>query len=174
MRGAAARNFGRGQEGEFGASPPRAVSTKPTQITGKGAAARLVRRSRSEGGRVFAKKDILLCCSSVEDPRGIFSGARAEALAPRHSAFCAKAALLVVFQQAPIHANLQKTYLPSLSGACAHPRLLRKLQHELGAFHSFVECQCQHLPSCHNSAAKSGTKSGIKSSSECHHSCKSL
>src|SRR5882762_5305976 len=44
--GPAARDFGGGQGGEVGASPQRAVTAEPTQVTGKRSAAR----------RVFAQK----------------------------------------------------------------------------------------------------------------------
>ena len=89
-RGAAAGDFGCGQGGEVGASPQRAVTTEPTRATGKRPAAR----------RVFAGKAVWLCCSSVEDPPGIFSGARAEALAPCHPAILLKTSRRVVFKQA--------------------------------------------------------------------------
>jgi len=84
-RGAAARDFDCGQGGEAGASPQRAVTAKPTQATGERPAAR----------RVSAEKAVWLRCSSVEDPPGIFSF-----VAPRHPAFSAKTAPLVVFKQA--------------------------------------------------------------------------
>src|SRR6266404_3994413 len=84
-RGAAARDFGCGQGGEFRASPQRAVRNEPTPATDKRPAAR----------RVFAQKAVWLRCSSVEDPPGIFS-----LVAPRQTAFCAKTASLVVFKQA--------------------------------------------------------------------------
>ena len=84
-RGAAARDFGCGQGGEFRASPQRAVRNEPTPATDKRPAAR----------RVFAEKAVWLRCSSVEDPRGIFSF-----VAPRHPAFSPKTAPLVVSKQA--------------------------------------------------------------------------
>src|SRR5712692_8146423 len=62
-RGAAARDFGCGQGGEFRASPQRAVRNESTPATDKRPAAR----------RVFAEKTVWLRCSSVEDPPGIFS-----------------------------------------------------------------------------------------------------
>ena len=62
-RGAAARDFGCGQGGEFRASPQRAVRNEPTPATDKRPAAR----------RVFGEKAVWLRCSSVEDPPGIFS-----------------------------------------------------------------------------------------------------
>src|SRR5882757_7036553 len=40
--GDAARDFGRGQDGEVGASPQRAITTEPTPATGKRTAARRV------------------------------------------------------------------------------------------------------------------------------------
>src|SRR6185436_8069024 len=83
--GPAARDFGFGQGGESGASPQRAVTLEPTQSKGKRAAAR----------RVFAEKADWRCCSSVEDPRGIFS-----LVAPSHSAFSAKTGPHAVFRQA--------------------------------------------------------------------------
>jgi hypothetical protein len=46
----------------------------------------------------FQQKAVWLCCSSVEDPPGIFSGASAEALAPRQPAFCWKTASPGSFQ----------------------------------------------------------------------------
>jgi len=84
MRGAAARDFGRGQGGEVRASPQRAVSTEPTKATAKRPAAR----------RVFAQRAVWLRCSSVEDPPGIFSF-----VAP-DTALCAKTAPLRIFRQA--------------------------------------------------------------------------
>ena len=84
-RGSAARDFGRGQDGEFRASPKRAVRNEPTQATGKRPAAR----------RVFGQKAVWLRCSSVKDPQGIFSF-----VAPRHPAFCPKTEPLGVFSQA--------------------------------------------------------------------------
>src|SRR6266852_1587815 len=84
-RGAAARDFGCGQGGEFRASPQRAVRNEPTPATDKRPAAR----------RVFAEKAVWLRCSSVEDPPGIFS-----LVAPRHPAFSPKTAPLVVSKQA--------------------------------------------------------------------------
>src|SRR6266700_4080915 len=84
-RGAAARDFGCGQGGEFRASPQRAVRNEPTPATDKRPAAR----------RVFAEKAVWLRCSSVEDPPGIFSF-----VAPRHPAFSPKTAPLVVSKQA--------------------------------------------------------------------------
>src|SRR5713101_7186680 len=84
-RGAAARDFGCGQGGEFRASPQRAVRNEPTPATDKRPAAR----------RVFAEKAVWLRCSSVEDPPGIFSF-----VAPRHPAFSPKTAPLVVAKQA--------------------------------------------------------------------------
>src|SRR6266446_5897185 len=84
-RGAAARDFGCGQGGEFRASPQRAVRNEPTPATDKRPAAR----------RVFAEKAVWLRCSSVEDPPGIFSF-----VASRHPAFSPKTAPLVVSKQA--------------------------------------------------------------------------
>src|SRR5712664_469799 len=84
-RGAAARDFGCGQGGEFRASPQRAVRNEPTPATDKRPAAR----------RVFGEKAVWLRCSSVEDPPGIFS-----CVAPRHPAFSPKTAPLVVSKQA--------------------------------------------------------------------------
>ena len=48
-RGAAARDFGRGQGGEVGASPQQAVTTEPTPATGKRPAARRVFSKRPSG-----------------------------------------------------------------------------------------------------------------------------
>src|SRR6266481_4167653 len=84
-RGAAARDFGCGQGGEFRASPQRAVRNESTPATDKRPAAR----------RVFGEKAVWLRCSSVEDPPGIFSF-----VAPRHPAFSPKTAPLVVSKQA--------------------------------------------------------------------------
>src|SRR5260370_42661040 len=84
-RGAAARDFGCGQGGEFRASPQRAVRNEPTLATDKRPAAR----------RVFGEKAVWLRCSSVEDPPGLFSF-----VAPRHPAFSPKTAPLVVSKQA--------------------------------------------------------------------------
>src|SRR5258708_36202499 len=84
-RGAAARDFGCGQGGEFRAPPQRAVRNESTPATDKRPAAR----------RVFAEKAVWLRCSSVEDPPGIFSF-----VAPRHPAFSPKTAPLVVSKQA--------------------------------------------------------------------------
>src|SRR5438552_6750151 len=58
--GPAARDFGRGQDGEDRASPQRAVRSEPTQATDKMPAAR----------RVFAEKAGWLRCSSVRDRCG--------------------------------------------------------------------------------------------------------
>jgi len=85
LRGAAVRDFGRGQGGEVRASPQRAVRTEPTQPTDERPTAR----------RVFAQQARWLRCSSVEDPPGIFSF-----VAPRLRACCAKTAPLRVFRQA--------------------------------------------------------------------------
>src|SRR6266446_8719348 len=84
-RGAAARDFGCGQGGEFRASPQRAVRNEPTPATDKRPAAR----------RVFGEKAVWLRGSSVEDPPGIFSF-----VAPRHPAFSPKTSPLVVSKQA--------------------------------------------------------------------------
>jgi len=57
---------------------------------------------------VFAQKAVWLRCSSVDDPPGIFSF-----VAPRHTAFCAKTAPLIIFRQAlrnfrlPCHINCE-------------------------------------------------------------------
>jgi hypothetical protein len=96
-RGAAARDFGRRQDGEVGASPHRAATTKPTLATDKRSAAR----------RVFGEKAVWRRCSSVKDPPGVFSfveseqrrSARLRGL-PCHTAFSPKTAPLVVFKQA--------------------------------------------------------------------------
>ena len=90
--GPAAGDFGCGQGGEFRASPQWAIRNEPTQATATRPAAR----------RVFAPKAAWLRCSSVEDPQGVFSSARAEALAPRHPAFGPKTGPLVVSKQALI------------------------------------------------------------------------
>ena len=58
--GPAARDFGRGQGGEAGASPQRAVTAEPTPATGKRPAAR----------RGFGEKAGWLRCSSVGDRCG--------------------------------------------------------------------------------------------------------
>jgi hypothetical protein len=83
--GAAARDFGCGQGGEVRASPQRAVRTEPTRATDKRPAAR----------RVFAPEAGWLRCSSVEDPRGIFSF-----VTPRHPACGPKTAPFRIFRQA--------------------------------------------------------------------------
>ena len=57
-RGPAARDFGGGQGGELGASPPWAVTTEPTPATGKRPAAR----------RDFAPSAAGLCCSLSRRP----------------------------------------------------------------------------------------------------------
>src|SRR6266852_7384330 len=75
-RGAAAGDFGCGQGGEFRASPQRAVRNEPTPATDKRPAAR----------RVFGEKAVWLCCSSVEDPPGIFSFVAPSGLFPENSA----------------------------------------------------------------------------------------
>ncbi len=94
----AAGDFGCGQGGEVlphghQASPKRAVRNEPTQATGKSPSAR----------RVFAPKATWLRCSSAEDPPVVFSRARAEALAPCHSAFGAKTGPLAASKQALWH-----------------------------------------------------------------------
>src|SRR5438445_4105053 len=63
IRRPAARDFARGQGGEFRASPQRAVRNEPTPATDKRPATR----------RVFGEKAVWLRCSSVEGPPGIFS-----------------------------------------------------------------------------------------------------
>src|SRR5258707_10052016 len=65
-RGAAARDFGCGQGGEFRASPQRAVRNEPTQATGKRPAAR----------RVFGQKAVCLRCSLVTDRCGYAPSSR--------------------------------------------------------------------------------------------------
>src|SRR5256712_12268596 len=75
-RGAAARDFGCGQGGEFRASPQRAVRNESTPATDKRPAAR----------RVFGEKAVWLRCSSVEDPPGIFSFVAPSGLFPENSA----------------------------------------------------------------------------------------
>ena len=101
-RGAAARDFGCGQGGEAGASPQRAACRAVVLPCGR----RLVRAeptqaadTRPAARRVFAEKAVWLRCSSVEDPPGIFSF-----VAPRHPAFSAKTAPLVISKQALIEA----------------------------------------------------------------------
>src|SRR5437660_3925419 len=84
-RGPAARDFGRGQGGEFRASPQRAVRSEPTQATGKRPAAR----------RVFGQKAAWLRCSSLTDRWRVCS-----LVAPRHPAFCPKTGLLRILKQA--------------------------------------------------------------------------
>ena len=98
-RGAASRDFGGGQGGEFRASPQRAVRNEPTPATVKRPAAR----------RVFEEKAVWLRCSSVEDPPGIFS-----LVAPRHPAFSPKTAPLVVSKQALQDLAGHKRELPVL------------------------------------------------------------
>src|SRR5579863_3580974 len=66
-------------------TPQRAVTTEPTPATGKRPAAR----------RVFEGKAVWLCCSSVEDPPGIFSF-----VAPCHPAFPSKTSPCGIFRQA--------------------------------------------------------------------------
>ena len=120
-RGSAARDFGCGQGGEGAsarapASPQRAVTTEPTQAADKRAAARLVRRSWSEGGRVFGEKAVWRRCSSVEDPPGVWASQAlpfslpkhccalprkaVSFVAPSHTAFSPKTAPLGFFRQA--------------------------------------------------------------------------
>src|SRR5579863_1809844 len=83
-RGPAAGDFGRGQGGEFRASPQRAVRNESTQATGKRPAAR----------RVFAQKARWLRCASVTAP------SRCSLVAPRHRALCAKTGPLLILKQA--------------------------------------------------------------------------
>src|SRR6266571_8942922 len=83
----AARDFGRGQGGEFRASPQRAVRNEPTLATVKRPAAR----------RVFAEKAAWLRCSSVTDRWRVCS-----LVAPRHPAFCPKTGPLRILKQALI------------------------------------------------------------------------
>ena len=88
--GSAARDFGCGQGGEGAsarakASPQRAGRTEPTPAAGK----------RPAALRVFAEKAVWLCCSSVEDPPGIFSF-----VAPRQTAFSAKTGPHGILKQA--------------------------------------------------------------------------
>src|SRR5258708_28011409 len=84
-RGPAARDFGRGEGGEFRASPQRAVRSEPTPATGKRPAAR----------RVFGQKAVWLRCSSVTDPSRVCS-----LVAPRHPAFCPKTGPLRILKRA--------------------------------------------------------------------------
>src|SRR5438445_9730387 len=79
----AARDFGRGQGGEFRASPQRAVRSEPTPATGKRPAAR----------RVFGQKPVLLRCSSVTDRWRVCS-----LVAPRHPAFCPTTGPLLILK----------------------------------------------------------------------------
>src|SRR6266478_6242212 len=81
----AARDFGRGQGGEFRASPQRAVRNETTPATGKRPAAR----------RVFGQKAVWLRCSSVPDRWRVCS-----LVAPRHPAFCPKTGPLRILKQA--------------------------------------------------------------------------
>jgi hypothetical protein len=82
------------------------LRAEPTTAAAKRPAARLARRSWSEGGRVFAPKALWLGCSSVEDPPGIWASQAlpysfpknccalprkaVSFVAPRHRAFGAK------------------------------------------------------------------------------------
>src|SRR5260370_14832866 len=68
-RGPAARDFGRGQGGEFRASAQRAVRSEPTPATGKRPAAR----------RVFGQKAVWLSLLLGHRPVAGMQGARAEA-----------------------------------------------------------------------------------------------
>src|SRR5713101_2884493 len=74
----AARDFGRGQGGEFRASPQRAIRNEPTPATGKRPAAR----------RVFGQKAVWLRCSVVA-ARSARWGV-CSLVAPRDPAFCPK------------------------------------------------------------------------------------
>jgi hypothetical protein len=90
-RGAAARDFGCGQGGEFRASPQRAVRNEPTPATDKRPAAR----------RVFGEKAVWLrpareCFRSCS----VVAARSASFVAPRHPAFSPKTAPLVVSKQA--------------------------------------------------------------------------
>src|SRR6266704_1493231 len=90
-RGAAARDFGCGQGGEFRASPQRAVRNEPTPATDKRPAAR----------RIFAEKAVWLrpareCFRSCS----VVAARSASFVAPRHPAFSPKTAPLVVSKQA--------------------------------------------------------------------------
>src|SRR6266571_2434360 len=81
----AARDFGRGQGGEFRASPQRAVRNEPTPATGERPAAR----------RVFGQKAVWLRCSSVTDRWGYAPSSRL-AILP----FARKQARLRILKQA--------------------------------------------------------------------------
>jgi hypothetical protein len=83
-RGPAARDFGRGQGGETGASPLRAVTVEPTRDPGKRTAAR----------RVFPKKVLWLRCSSVTERR------LCSLVAPRQITFFGKTGPLRFLKQA--------------------------------------------------------------------------
>ncbi len=83
--GPAARDFDRGQGGELRASPKRAVSSEPTQATGKRPAAR----------EVFTQEALWLRCSSVTDHWRVCS-----LVAPRHRASCAETGPLPILKQA--------------------------------------------------------------------------
>ena len=91
----AARDFGRGQGGDFRASPQRAVRNEPTPATDKRPAAR----------RVFGQKAAWLRCSSVTDPWRVCS-----LVAPRHPAFCPKTGPLRILKQA-LRENLRLSSL---------------------------------------------------------------
>src|SRR6185295_15172510 len=106
LKGAAARDFGRGQGGEAGTSPLRAVTADPTRATAKRTAAR----------RVLEQKAVWRRCSSVEDPPGIFSF-----VAPCHTASCSKTAPFIIFKQAltPIDAR-QSMLVESHGGSWQH------------------------------------------------------
>src|SRR5258708_9060009 len=90
-RGAAARDFGCGQGGEFRASPQRAVRNEPAPATDKRPGAR----------RVFAEKAVWLrpareCFRSCS----VVAARSASFVAPRHPAFSPKTAPLLVSKHA--------------------------------------------------------------------------
>lgn len=85
LNGTAAGDFGCGQGGEVRASPQRAVTSEPTQATGKSTAAR----------RVDEQMAAWLRCSSVTGRWQPCSF-----VAPRHPAICSTTVPFIIFRQA--------------------------------------------------------------------------
>src|SRR4029450_8234940 len=81
----AARGFGRGQGGEAGASPQRAITAEPTPAQDKRTAARRGLAPRARWRR----------CSSVTDPYGVCS-----LVAPSHRTLGAKTGPIGIFRHA--------------------------------------------------------------------------
>src|SRR5713226_5528599 len=114
----AARDFARGQGGEFRASPQRAVRNEPTPATGK----------RPDARRVFGQKAIWLrpareCLRSCS----VVAARSASLVAPRHPAFCPKTGRLLILKPAlkPLAIPFIRSERPRIQRARPKPTLVR-------------------------------------------------